>query len=350
MKPDITLPKYLALGYLAVVIGVLTTVSVFLALGWTVERVHATQNGYRGTAMAQIRFPAAERALKAANVVPEALDPASPEGDKATDVYQNVQVLKDLSAEQFGRVMSSITEWVAPDEGCGYCHNVENMADDSLYTKKVARRMLEMTRHINNDWKDHVAATGVTCYTCHKGNPVPANIWFADPGQQKDAGVMATNDGMGHPNKTNASSSLPLDPLSPLLLGKETIRVAGTTGLPAKRYGASIQTTERTYSLMMHMSTSLGVNCTFCHNSRSFSNWDQSTPQRVTAWHGIQMARDLNTTYLDPLQPVYPPNRLGPLGDAPKVSCATCHQGANKPLLGAQMAKDYPELGGVPAP
>jgi photosynthetic reaction center cytochrome c subunit len=239
---------------------------------------------------------------------------------------------------------------VAPDEGCAYCHNVENMADDSLYTKKVARRMLEMTRHINKDWKDHVAATGVTCYTCHKGNPVPANVWFADPGPQKDAGVMATNDGMTHPNKTNASSSLPLDPLSPLLLGKENIRVAGTTALPAKPYGASIQTTERTYSLMMHMSTSLGVNCTFCHNSRSFSNWDQSTPQRVTAWHGIQMVRDLNGVYLDPLQPTDPPNRLGPTGDAPTVSCATCHQGANKPLLGAQMAKDYPELGGVPAP
>ena len=350
MKPDVTLPKYLALGYLAVVIGVLTTVSVFLALGWTGERIHATQNGFRGTAMAQIQFPSVERALKAANVVPEALDPASPDGDKATAVYQNVQVLQDLSAEQFGRVMSSITEWVSPDQGCAYCHNVENMADDSLYTKKVARRMLQMTRHINQDWKDHVAATGVTCYTCHKGNPVPANIWFADPGKQKDAGVMATNDGMGHPNKTNGSSSLPLDPLSPLLLGKETIRVAGTTGLPAKPYGASIQTTERTYSLMMHMSTSLGVNCTFCHNSRSFSNWDQSTPQRVTAWHGIQMVRELNTTYLDPLQPVYPPNRLGPLGDAPKVGCATCHQGANKPLLGAQMAKDHPELGGVPAP
>jgi photosynthetic reaction center cytochrome c subunit len=62
------------------------------------------------------------------------------------------------------------------------------------------------------------------------------------------------------------------------------------------------------------------------------------------------MVRDLNLVYLDPLQSTYPPNRLGPLGDAPKVSCATCHQGANKPLLGAQMAKDYPELGGVPAP
>jgi photosynthetic reaction center cytochrome c subunit len=92
------------------------------------------------------------------------------------------------------------------------------------------------------------------------------------------------------------------------------------------------------------------VNCTFCHNSRSFSDWEQSTPQRVTAWHGIQMVRDLNSVYLDPLQSTYPPNRLGPLGDAPKTSCATCHQGANKPLLGAQMAKDYPELGGVKAP
>ena len=350
MRLDFTFPKYLALGYLAVIIVVLSTVSVFLGLGWTVDRVHATQNGFRGTGMDQFNWPSAERALKAANVVPEALDPASPEGDKATAVYQNVQVLKDLSAEQFGRVMSYITEWVAPDEGCGYCHNVENMADDSLYTKKVARRMLEMTRHINNDWKAHVAGTGVTCYTCHRGNPVPTNIWFADPSPQKDLGLMATNDGMGHPNKTNGSTSLPRDPLSPLLLAKEPIRVAGTTGLPSKPYGASIQATEKTYSLMMHMSASLGVNCTFCHNTRSFSDWADSTPQRVTAWHGIQMARELNINYLDPLKDVYPPNRLGPLGDAPKVSCATCHQGANKPLLGVSMAKDYPELGGAPAP
>ena len=35
MKLDFTFPKYLALAYLAVVIGVLTTVSVFLGLGWT---------------------------------------------------------------------------------------------------------------------------------------------------------------------------------------------------------------------------------------------------------------------------------------------------------------------------
>ena len=32
----------------------------------------------------------------------------------------------------------------------------------------------------------------------------------------------------------------------------------------------------------------------------------------------------------------------------PKVSCATCHQGAYKPVYGAQMAKDYPALLGAP--
>jgi photosynthetic reaction center cytochrome c subunit len=66
--------------------------------------------------------------------------------------------------------MAAITAWVSPQEGCNYCHNAENLADDSKYTKVVARRMLQMTQHVNADWKDHVADTGVTCYTCHRGN------------------------------------------------------------------------------------------------------------------------------------------------------------------------------------
>jgi outer membrane protein OmpA-like peptidoglycan-associated protein len=33
------------------------------------------------------------------------------------------------------------------------------------------------------------------------------------------------------------------------------------------------------------------------------------------------------------------------LGDAPKANCGTCHQGVYKPLFGANMLKDYPELG-----
>ena len=37
--------------------------------------------------------------------------------------------------------------------------------------------------------------------------------------------------------------------------------------------------------------------------------------------------------------------RLGATGgDVAKVNCATCHQGAHKPLYGAEMAKHHPEL------
>jgi photosynthetic reaction center cytochrome c subunit len=56
------------------------------------------------------------------------------------------------------------------------------------------------------------------------------------------------------------------------------------------------------------------------------------------------MARDLNVAYLEPLTSTFPANRLGPNGDVAKVNCTTCHQGVNKPLLGAQMAKGHPEL------
>ena len=70
-----------------------------------------------------------------------------------------MQVLTDLSADQFNRVMLCDHRLgrAQPDQGCAYCHNIDNMADDGLYTKKVARRMLQMTRHINKDWKAHVA-------------------------------------------------------------------------------------------------------------------------------------------------------------------------------------------------
>jgi photosynthetic reaction center cytochrome c subunit len=41
---------------------------------------------------------------------------------------------------------------------------------------------------------------------------------------------------------------------------------------------------------------------------------------------------------------VYPAERLGEMGDAPKANCATCHQGAYKPLYGVSMLAEHPEL------
>lgn len=56
------------------------------------------------------------------------------------------------------------------------------------------------------------------------------------------------------------------------------------------------------------------------------------------------MVRHLNNEWLAPLTDVFPPNRLGPNGDGPKLNCATCHQGAYKPLMGKSMLPDFPPL------
>lgn len=309
------------------------------------------QTGYRGVGMEQVVNPRAELKKLAAVKLPEVQPVAEAGGQKASAVYPGLKILGDLSENELIRTMAAMTEWVAPEQGCAYCHNVENLADDTKYTHKVSRRMLQMTRTINESWKSHVGETGVTCYTCHAGNPVPKNIWFSSKdttAPYRMAGYTA--GGQNHANKSVGSTSMTVDPFTDLIGGANAgIRVQGVKALPdkANRPGvttASMQSTEKTYALMIHMSEGLGVNCTFCHNSRSFGNWTQSTPQRTSAWYGIRMVRDINSAFLTPLQATYPPNRLGPHGDAPKAFCATCHQGLAKPLNGAKMLKDYLEL------
>jgi photosynthetic reaction center cytochrome c subunit len=305
--------------------------------------IEAVQHGYRGTAMAQIYNPRTVAAQAPLNAVPESPAPASPDGPKAGQIYQNVKVLGDLSVGEFARHMISITAWVSPKEGCTYCHVGENFADDGKYTKVVARRMLEMTQQINANWKNHVAQTGVTCYTCHRGNPVPANVWFTEPPQAKASTFLGNRAGQNIAAPSVGLASLPGDPFTPFLLGAEPIRVNGPTALPTGNRMSTKQT-EWTYSLMEHMSTSLGVNCTYCHNTRAFQSWDDAPPQRVTAWYGIRMARELNNDYLLPLTASFPANRLGPTGDVAKIGCGTCHQGAYKPLNGVSMLAGHPEL------
>jgi photosynthetic reaction center cytochrome c subunit len=305
----------------------------------------SVQRGYRGTGMQVVYNPRIVESLVPLNQPPESPGPQAPnEGPKAGQVYQNVKVLGDLSVANFNRHMANITAWVAPTEGCAYCHNVANFADDGKYTKVVARRMIQMTQKVNADWKPHVAATGVTCYTCHRGNPVPANIWFGAVPQDKRSNFIGNLNGQNTPMKSVAYSSLPNDPFTPYLKDALPIRVNGTTALPTGNR-SSIQQAEHTFGLMTHFSKSLGVNCTYCHNTRQIGGeWNGNPPQLVTAWHGIRMVRNLNNDYLEGLTSTFPAERLGPTGDVAKVNCATCHQGAYKPVYGAQMAKDFPEL------
>ena len=326
---------------------ILSVAALAVLAGCERPPIESVQTGYRGTGMQQLYNQRLLVTQASLNTAPEPAAAASADGPKAKDVYQNVKVLGELSVGEFARNMVSITQWVAPNEGCTYCHNAANFADDSKYTKVVARRMLEMTQHVNAEWKSHVGATGVTCYTCHRGNPVPNQVWFAPADKRSTGALLGDLEGQNQPAASVAYSSLPFDPLTPYLLEAKPIRVNGNealamTGSAANR--SSTKQAEFTYALMMHFSQSLGVNCTYCHNGQAFQSWEVSRPTRSTAWYGIRMARDLNNDYMTPLTATFPAHRLGPKGDVAKVACGTCHQGAFKPLYGAEMAKHHREL------
>jgi photosynthetic reaction center cytochrome c subunit len=264
------------------------------------------QHGYAGVAMETNYDPDDIAKTAAYNQAPKPL-PAAPPGPPGQ--YKNVQVLTNISAAEFGRTMTAMSSWVAGGAGnCAYCHNTANFAADSnkgqpIYTKLVSRMMLRMTRRINSDYTQHVAGTGVTCYTCHRGQPLPKGLWFYSNENQILRHYLDRDD---------------------------------------------IRQTYNTYALMVTQSNALGVNCTYCHNSRAWTSWEESTPKRVVAYYGAAMLRDMNMNYLNPLQPVYPRSRLGEHGDAPKAQCITCHNGVYKPMYGAKMVKDYPALWGAP--
>lgn len=236
---------------------------------------------------------------------PPVLDPAAP------GTWQNVEVLGHLSEVEFTLTMQAMTNWVAPEAGCAYCHvqdenGVYNYASEEMYTKHVSRMMLRMTQNINANWRSHVGEEkGANCWTCHQGQPVPTNFWFYTDRDQP----------LRH------------------YLDRDDLRVQSEYGLTGSgpQNNASIDQTVYAYQLMSHMSNALGVNCTYCHNTARFADWSESSPQRVTALRGLRMIRDANMNYMVPLQDTWPENRLGPMGDGPKLQCSTCHIGAYKP-------------------
>ena len=281
------------------------------------------QHGFAGVGMETNYDPDDIAKTAAYNQAPKPLPPAPP---GPPGQYKNVQVLTDISAAEFGRTMTAMSAWVAGNAGnCAYCHNTANFAADSakgqpIYTKLVARMMLRMTRRVNSDYTNHVGGTGVTCYTCHRGQPLPKGLWF----------YTTENQILRH------------------YLDRDDVRVQTHTVEPNNGNRTAIRQTYNTYALMVTQSNALGVNCTYCHNSRAWTSWEQSTPKRVVALYGSTMLRDVNMNYLNPLQPVYPRSRLGVHGDAPKAQCITCHNGVYKPMYGAKMVKDYPALWGAP--
>jgi photosynthetic reaction center cytochrome c subunit len=316
-----------------------------------------TQLGWRASSAVQFAPSRAEAAVldRAPPAIPAAPDDARP----ATAVFKNVKVLTSLNAGDFMRLQNAMTAWVAPKQGCAFCHAGGDYASDAKPAKQAARVMLAMTRHINAAWRGHVGAAGVTCYSCHRGEPVPSEVWFQSP------------PGGGHPmideqedyeeRATTVRTFFPNEGYEEYLLQATPGLAQSYTALPTGETSSQIEV-KRLYEMMMQMSDGIGVNCGYCHNSRAFFDWRQSTPARWTGYTGIQMTRDINRNYVLGLGRLIPQNRTVP-GDTRHVSlpprdwgpqmgngladCATCHHGAPKPLGGANLVQAFPVLAGA---
>ena len=102
--------------------------------------------------------------------------PTPPSGIKAGQFFKNVttSTLKDLSVDDFLGAMGVITGDLGFD--CADCHpgaggDKADFVIDSLATKKMARKMIEMVATINKT--NFSGVQMVTCYTCHHGRDIP---------------------------------------------------------------------------------------------------------------------------------------------------------------------------------
>jgi hypothetical protein len=89
-----------------------------------------------------------------------------------------VRILRGLTVPQFEAEMQLMNQ--ALGVACGHCHVRGNFASDANPRKATARKMLEMTRAINQQFfEDYTPREGgsrlgkVTCFTCHQGEERP---------------------------------------------------------------------------------------------------------------------------------------------------------------------------------
>jgi photosynthetic reaction center cytochrome c subunit len=90
----------------------------------------------------------------------------------------SVKALTGLTVPEFEAEMQRMSE--ALGASCGTCHARGNFASDTNPRKAIARRMIEMTKAINQQYfPDYAPDAGasrlgrITCFTCHQGDLHP---------------------------------------------------------------------------------------------------------------------------------------------------------------------------------
>ncbi len=98
--------------------------------------------------------------------------PVLPSGKTAEQSFKNIQVLKEIPADQ---LMPSM-QFMAASLGvqCDFCHVEGQFDKDDKKPKQTARKMMQMAMTLNKEsFEGH---REVTCYTCHHGSTEPLKI------------------------------------------------------------------------------------------------------------------------------------------------------------------------------
>jgi outer membrane lipoprotein-sorting protein len=90
----------------------------------------------------------------------------------AQQAYKNIQVLKDIPADQLIPSMQFISASLGVE--CDFCHVEHAFEKDDKKPKQTARKMMEMMITINQENFD--SHKEVTCYSCHRGQAQPVGI------------------------------------------------------------------------------------------------------------------------------------------------------------------------------
>jgi len=98
--------------------------------------------------------------------------PSSDQPKTAEQQFKNIQVLKNIPADQLIPSMQFIAASLGVD--CEFCHVEHQMDKDEKKTKQAARKMISMV--LTLDRTSFEGELEVTCYTCHRGSAHPVAI------------------------------------------------------------------------------------------------------------------------------------------------------------------------------
>ena len=95
-----------------------------------------------------------------------------PKPKTAAEAYKNVQVLKDIPADDLIPAMQFITASLGVE--CDFCHVRDAFDKDDKKPKQTARKMMQMMFAINQ--QNFNGQEKISCYSCHRGASVPVGI------------------------------------------------------------------------------------------------------------------------------------------------------------------------------